>query len=74
MFLDRRSNTRAIDITPGTEASLQAANKHQEEAHQCCSDEKHWTSTPLVDVDDGGNCNVANQLAKNLNIVACAYL
>lgn len=47
--------TGSVDFAPLSEATLEATDKHEPEAHQEGTDEQHRPATPAVDVDDRGD-------------------
>ncbi len=54
MYTDH-SDTATVDGAPLAEAELQTADDCEPEAHEQGTGEEHATTTPAVDVDDGGD-------------------
>lgn len=63
MTLDN-PNTIALNVAPVTEATLESTDEEEPEAHHSETNEKHRTTTPFVDIDNGrdSECDVKNVL------------
>ena len=48
-------NICSTGVGPFSKPGLEASNKEHPKTHEKGTDEKHWSTTPFVNVDNGGN-------------------